>query len=136
MIKKTITYVDYNGTERTEDFFFNLNKAELMEMELGTKGGLAEQLQRIIDAQDTPEIIKVFKTLLLKAYGQKSPDGKRFIKTPEITAEFEQTEAYSELFMELATDDKKAADFVNGIVPKDISEEINKQNTAKFLETK
>lgn len=136
MIKKTITYVDYNGTERTEDFYFNLSKAELMEMEMGTKGGLTEELQRIINAQDTPEIIKVFKGLLLKSYGQKSPDGKRFIKSAELSEEFEQTEAYSHLFMELATDDKKASDFVNGIMPSDISAEVAKQQTAEFVANK
>ena len=136
MIKKTITYVDYNGTERTEDFYFNLSKAELMEMEMGTKGGLTEELQRIINAQDTPEIIKVFKGLLLKSYGQKSPDGKRFIKSEELSEEFEQTEAYSQLFMELATDDKKASDFVNGIIPSDISAEVAKQQTAEFVANK
>lgn len=136
MIKKTITYVDYNGAERTEDFYFNLSKAELMEMEMGTKGGLTEELQRIINAQDTPEIIKVFKGLLLKSYGQKSPDGKRFIKSEELSEEFEQTEAYSQLFMELATDDKKASDFVNGIIPSDISAEVAKQQTAEFVANK
>ena len=136
MIKKTITYVDYNGTERTEDFYFNLSKAELMEMEMGTKGGLTEELQRIINAQDTPEIIKVFKGLLLKSYGQKSPDGKRFIKSAELSEEFEQTEAYSQLFMELATDDKQASDFVNGIIPSDISAEVAKQQTAEFVANK
>lgn len=136
MIKKTITYVDYNGTERSEDFYFNLSKAELMEMEMGTKGGLTEELQRIINAQDTPEIIKVFKGLLLKSYGQKSPDGKRFIKSAELSEEFEQTEAYSQLFMELATDDKKASDFVNGIMPSDISAEVAKQQTAEFVANK
>lgn len=136
MIKKTITYVDYNGTERSEDFYFNLSKAELMEMEMGTKGGLTEELQRIINAQDTPEIIKVFKGLLLKSYGQKSPDGKRFIKSAELSEEFEQTEAYSQLFMELATDDKKASDFVNGIMPSDISAGVAKQQTAEFVANK
>lgn len=117
MLKKKITYTDYNGTERTEDFYFNLTKAEIMEMELGTSGGLAEMIQRIVDAQDAPSIIKVFKDLILKAYGEKSPDGKRFIKSKEISDAFSQTEAYSQLFMELATDADAAAEFVNGIVP-------------------
>lgn len=117
MLKKKITYTDYNGTERTEDFYFNLTKAEIMEMELGTSGGLAEMIQRIVDAQDAPSIIKVFKDLILKAYGEKSPDGKRFIKSTEISESFSQTEAYSQLFMELATDSVAAAEFVNGIMP-------------------
>lgn len=124
MLKKTITYTDYNGTERTEDFYFNLSKAEVMEMEMSTTGGLAEMIQRIVAAQDAPAIIKIFKDLVLKAYGQKSPDGKRFIKSEELRSEFEQTEAYSQLFMELATDADAAAKFVNGIVPGDMSKKV------------
>ena len=126
MLKKTITYTDYNGTERTEDFYFNLTKAEIMEMEMGTTGGLAEMIQRIVQAQDHPAILKVFKDLVLKAYGEKSPDGKRFIKNDAITEEFSQTEAYSILFMELATDADAAAAFVNGIVPADMSKQSAK----------
>ena len=123
MLKKTITYLDYNGNQRTEDFYFNLSKAEIMEMEMGTTGGLAEMISRIVAAQDAPAIIKIFKDLVLKAYGVKSADGKRFIKSDEIAAEFAQTEAYSELFMELATDADSAAKFVNGIVPADVSKQ-------------
>lgn len=120
MLKKTITYTDYNDVERKEDFYFNLSKAEIMEMELGTEGGLAEMIQKIVDTQDVPKIIKIFKDLVLKAYGEKSADGKRFIKNDEIREGFAQTEAYSELFMELATNADSAAAFVNGIIPKDI----------------
>lgn len=121
MLKKTITYKDYNGTERTEDFYFNLSKAELMEMEMGTSGGLAEMIQKIVAAQDSPAIIKIFKDLVLKAYGEKSADGRRFEKSEKLSTEFSQTEAYSILFMELATDADAAAKFVNGIVPTDIN---------------
>ena len=117
MLKKTITYVDYNGIERTEDHYFNLNKAEIMELELSTTGGLAEMIKKIVAAQDAPAIIKVFKDLILKAYGEKSADGKRFIKSPELSIAFSQTEAYSQLFMELATNADEAAKFINGIVP-------------------
>lgn len=117
MLKKTITYTDYNDVERTEDFFFNLSKAEIMEMEMSTAGGFAESIQRIVAAQDAPAIIQTFKDLILKAYGIKSPDGKRFIKNQALRDEFEQTEAYSILFMELATDADKASEFVNGITP-------------------
>ena len=117
MIKETITYVDYNDIERTEDFFFNLTKAELMEMEMSTSGGLVEMVNRIVAAQDAPAIIKVFKELILKAYGVKSPDGKRFEKSDKLRTEFEQTEAYSQLFMKLATDADAASKFVNGIIP-------------------
>ena len=120
MLTKKITYVDYNGTERTEDFYFNLTEAEVMEMELSTTGGLAEMITRIVEAQDIPAIIKIFKEIILKAYGEKSADGKRFIKSEEISAGFSQTEAFSKLFMELATDDKAAADFINGITPSNV----------------
>lgn len=111
------TYTDFNGVERTEDFYFNLTQAEIMEMELGTNGGLAEMIQQVVDAQDAPSIIKIFKDLVLKAYGEKSADGKRIIKDEEISKAYSQTTAYSDLFVELATDAEKAAAFVNGIVP-------------------
>ena len=127
MLKKTITYTDYNNVERTEDFYFNLTKAEVMEMEMSTSGGMAEMIQRIIAAQDSPAIIKIFKELVLKAYGQKSPDGKRFIKSDEISTAFAQTEAYSNLFMELATDSDAAAKFVNGIIPADVAQQAASQ---------
>ena len=117
MLKKTITYTDYNGAERKEDFYFNLTKAEIMEMEMSISGGLTEMINRIVAAQDAPAIVKIFKQLVLKAYGIKSPDGKRFIKSEELATEFAQTEAYSQLFMELATDADAASAFVNGIVP-------------------
>ena len=117
MLKKTITYIDYNGTERKEDFYFNLSKAEIMEMEMGTTGGMVEMINKIVAAQDAPAIIDMFKKMILKAYGEKSADGKRFIKSKEISEAFSQTEAYSQLFMELATDADAASKFVNGIVP-------------------
>lgn len=137
MLKKTITYTDYNGVERTEDFYFYLSKADLMEMEMGTTGGFAEMIQKVVNAQDAPAIIKIFKDLILKAYGEKSADGKRFIKNDEIRDAFSQTEAYSQLFMELATDSDAAAKFVNGIMPADVSEKIqNNAETNKFLASK
>ena len=117
MLKKTITYTNYNGVEVTEDFYFNLSKAEVMEMELSKDGGLAEQLQRIIDAQDAPAIIKEFKDFVLKSYGEKSPDGKRFMKNDEIRDNFAATEAYSIIFMEIATNTDAATSFVNGVIP-------------------
>ena len=128
MLKKTITYTDYNGLKRTEDFYFNLSKAEVMEMELSTTGGLAEMIKRIVAAQDQPAIIKIFKDLILKAYGEKSADGKRFVKSDELAIAFSQTEAYSILFMELATDADAAAKFVNGIVPADATKQLAAAN--------
>ena len=120
MLKLTETYTDFNGVERTEDFHFNLTKAEVMEMEMSTTGGMAEMIQRIVASQDAPAIIKIFKDLVLKSYGQKSPDGRRFIKSDELREDFASTEAYSQIFMRLATDADAAAKFVNGIMPQDL----------------
>lgn len=117
MIKKTISYLDYNQTKRTEDFYFNLTQAELIEMEYTTTGGLSVMIDKLISAIDLPAIIKIMKELVLKSYGEKSPDGRRFIKSPELSEAFSQTEAYSKLFMELATDSNAASDFINGIMP-------------------
>ena len=113
----TVTYTDYNGVERTEDFYFNLSKAEVTEMELSVDGGLAQMLENIVNSKDNKEIIRTFKQIVLKAYGEKSPDGRRFIKSKELSDAFSQTEAYSEIFMELALDDKAATEFINGILP-------------------
>ena len=127
MLKKIITYTAYNGVDRTEPFYFNLSKAELMEMELGVTGGMTEMLDKIIAAKDAPSLMKTFKEMIMKAYGVKSDDGKRLIKSEELSIAFTQTEAYSVLFMELITDDKAAADFVNGIIPNEIQAEVAAQ---------
>lgn len=127
MLKKIITYTDYNNVERTEPFYFNLSKAELMEMELGVTGGMTEMLDKIIAAKDAPSLMKTFKEMIMKSYGIKSDDGKRLIKSEELSIAFTQTEAYSVLFMELITDDKAAADFVNGIIPNEIQAEVAAQ---------
>ena len=119
MLKKVIKYTDYNGVEREEEFYFNLTAAEITEMELSEQGGLSQLITKITNAKDTPSLVKMFKGLILKSYGIKSADGKRFIKSEEISTEFSQTEAYSMLFMELATDEKAASAFVNGIVPQE-----------------
>lgn len=123
MLKETITYADYNGVNRTEDFYFNLSKSEIMEMELGTTGGFAEMIQKVISAKDSTMIIKIFKDLVLKSYGEKSADGKRFMKSDEISAAFSQTEAYDQIFMKLATDTDAAIMFVNGIMPSDLQKD-------------
>jgi len=119
MLKKTIKYRDFDGNERDEDFYFNLSKAEVMVLEMGVAGGMAAMLKGIIRSQDSKQIIEKFKEIILMSYGEKSPDGKRFIKSPELSKAFEETEAYSELFVELATNAEAAADFVNGIIPKE-----------------
>lgn len=121
MLKKTITYTDYNGLERTEDFYFNISEAELAEMELGTTGGYGEMLKLIVATHDVPALAKIFKELVLKAYGVKSADGRQFIKSEQLSTEFSQTEAYVKLYMEMARDANKAADFVNAIIPSHMS---------------
>lgn len=118
MIKWPITYTDYNGEEQTEDFYFNLNKAEIMGMNFDANGAYAQYLQRIVDKRDGKLIGEEFKRLILMSYGVKSDDGRRFIKSQELRDEFEQTEAYSELFMTLATDPAQCEKFVQGIMPK------------------
>lgn len=125
MIKKTITYTDFNGGERTEDFYFHLTKAEITKMEMSVNGGMAERIQRIVSAQDQPAIIEVFEDLIKKSYGVKTPDGRGFVKRKEDLEAFMATEAYSQLFMELATDSDAASKFVNGIIPADLSKQIS-----------
>lgn len=128
MYKKTITYTDYDGNERTEDFYFHLNKAELFEYEFLTNGGTSTLINKIISEKDQPRLVKLFKELILMSYGEKSLDGKRFVKNKELTDAFTQTEAYSNLFMELAVDEKSAAEFVNGIMPAEFVEAANKSD--------
>ena len=124
MLKKTVTYVDYNGVERTEDFYFNFSKAELMEMELSTVGGFSERVKKIIDAKDQPSLIRLIKDFVLDAHGVKSEDGRRFMKNEDIKAAFVENPAYSVIFMELATNADEAAKFVNGVAPADIADKI------------
>lgn len=126
MLKKTITYEDFNEEQVSEDFFFHLSKAELVELELSHEGGLSESLQRIIDAEDGRGIVAEFKNIILTAYGKRSTDGKRFIKNQQIREEFESTEAYSALFMELITDTDAAIEFINGVIPQGMAEEAAK----------
>ena len=128
MLKKTVTYEDFNEVERTEDFYFHFTEAELTDMNLDENGGLAEKLQKIIDSKDVKQIKDYFKWIVLKAYGEKSDDGRRFMKSEEISKAFEQTQAYSDIWMELATDEKAASYFVNGIMTKKLMTEMEKQN--------
>lgn len=132
MLKKTIKYEDFNGDAREEEFFFNLTEAELMEMELSSNG-LSSKLQKVVEAQDSGEIIKIVKNLILKSYGVKSEDGRRFIKNDDIVSEFESSAAFSELLMELVTDDEKASAFISGIIPAKLQAEIEKENKSNVV---
>lgn len=129
MLKKVITYTDYNGVERKETFYFNLTKSELMK-KFGTGDGTVETLQNIVDAKNGRAIMDNFEKLILSAYGEKDADGIHFHKSEAISAAFASTPAYDILFMELVHDDKAAADFVNGILPADIVAEAKAQLAA------
>lgn len=117
MLKKTITYTDYDGNSRTEDFWFNLSKAEIIRLEFSESGGMEKLLNKMIAEQDSKKLMNMFETLILTAYGEKSGDGKRFIKSEELSTAFKQTEAYSELIVELLSDEKAASEFVNKMMP-------------------
>jgi predicted CopG family antitoxin len=132
MLKKTMTYTDYNGVSRTGDFYFNLSKAELIEMSYSVEGGLDEYIRKIIDENDYSKLLSYFKKLVKMSYGEKTTDGKRFIKSEELTEAFTQTEAFSDLFVELATNAESALEFIRGIIPADISSEVEK--TAEYKE--
>lgn len=124
MLKKTITYTDYNDNPRTEDFYFNLTKVELMRMEATIQGGLSKKLERVSKAKDAAAIMEVMEDLIRKSYGIKTADGG-FVKRQEYVDEFVSTDAYSELFMELVTDADKASEFVKGILPANLSKSVN-----------
>lgn len=121
MLKKTIVYHDYDGNERSENFYFNLSKAEVMEMEFSFTGGMTNVIEQMVNTQDTARIMELFKKIIMAAYGEKSADGKRFMKIgPDgrrLAEGFVETEAYSELFMELVSDPKKFADFITAVIP-------------------
>ena len=119
MHKETITYVDFNGTERTEDHYFNLGKTEITELEVSMPGGLAEYLMGIVNAKNVPEIMASFKKIILSAYGIKSADGRRLEKGEEISKAFTESPAYDVLFQRLflSGDVNAASDFINAIIP-------------------
>ena len=131
MYKKTMTYTDFNGTKRTEDNYFHLTEAELMKMEMGVRGGYTEYVKRIIDAQDTPSLIKIFEDLIQLSYGVKDLDGRGFRKSKEALEDFMSTPMYSDLFMELATDEKAASDFINGVIPADLAKKLEEKRLAE-----
>ncbi len=132
MYKKTITYTDYNDVEQTEDFYFNLNKAELMRIQLQNNGTLQAKLERLINTRETSEIAQIFQDIIDMSYGVKSDDGKRFIKNQEVLDAFKQTEAYSELYVELTTNTDAAVEFITGIIPAKIAEQLDKEELDKI----
>lgn len=132
MYKITETYTDYDDNTRTEDFYFNYSQAELADMQFSVPGGLAGMIDKIIKTNDTPELVKLFRELIQKAYGEKSNDGRRFMKSPELTKEFTETEAYSQIYIRLATDANAAKDFINHVIPKDMRDKMQ-QNSSNVV---
>lgn len=126
MLREEITYEDFNGDQVTDVFYFNLTQSELLDMEVSATGGLDAMVNRIVEARDAKSLLEVFKELVLKAYGVKSEDGKRFIKNDELRKEFVQSAAYDKLFVELATDDRKAIAWLSGVLPKGMAGDIEK----------
>jgi hypothetical protein len=126
VLKKTITYKNFNDEEVSEDFYFHLSQSDLVELEMSHSGGLSTSMQRIIAAEDNDSLIKEFKIIILKAYGKRSDDGRRFIKNQALREEFESTGAYSALFMELITNTDAAIEFTNGVIPTGMAEEAAK----------
>lgn len=124
MIKKTITFEDFNGNQITEDFYFNLTVDEILSMEYSEKGGLSEHVKSIIASNDNAQIYLKFKDIILAAYGEKSEDGLRFVKNDKIKEEFSQTNAFSELLFNFMKNPDEAATFVNALVPQDKISEL------------
>lgn len=133
MLKITKTYEDWNGMERTEDFYFNLSEAEITELQIGTVGGFAETIEKIINAKEQSGLIKIFKDLVLMSYGEKTADGRHFRKNDEVKNGFVDNPAYSIIFMELVSDAKKAAEFINGIMPKSIDKAELQKKTNELM---
>ena len=130
MRKETITYTDYNNVTRTEDFFFNLNEAELTALQYGVDGGMKEMLERIVKSKDNKQIMACFRELIAKSYGEKSPDGRRFVKSKELSEAFMQTEAYNELMLRFMTDANYSAEFINDVLA-DVTKRTEERNSKK-----
>ena len=136
MYKITETYTDYDDNQRTEDFYFNYSEAELTDLQFSVSGGLAGMIDKIIKTNDMPKLVELFRELIQKAYGEKSNDGRRFIKSPELTKEFTETVAYSQIYMRLATDSKAAQEFINKVVPKSMKDKMQQANQKNVVPMK
>ena len=136
MYKITETYTDYDDNQRTEDFYFNYSEAEIADLQFSVPGGLAGMIDKIIKTNDMPKLVELFRELIQKAYGEKSNDGRRFMKSPELTKEFTETVAYSQIYMRLATDSKAAQEFINKVVPKSMKDKMQQANQQNVVPMK
>lgn len=131
MLKKTITYTDYNGKEQTEDCYFHLNRVELMDIALDLPDDIVdssadgEVRAHLIDKLGNKGMFEFIKTVVTKSYGVKSTDGRRFIKSAELSDEFTQTPMFDKIMTEFATDDKAAANFIKAVIPGDAAKEVS-----------
>lgn len=130
MVKETIKYIGFDDQEREEDFYFNLNKTELMEAELSVPGGLSVAFEKAMKAKNVAAVVFMFRDLLWRAYGEKTADGRGFHKSPQLTQAFVETPAYDKLFMELVTSEDKARVFLDNLMPKDLLAEAKKNAPA------
>ena len=130
MLKREINYEDFNGNQSTDICYFNISKPELMELEVSYSEGFGTLLQNIVDTKDNKELVRRFKEIILMSYGQKSDDGKRFVKSDELCLEFSQTAAFQSLFMELASNENAAVEFLTGVLPRDMRNDIEKASIA------
>ena len=128
MLKRIITYEDFDGNSISEEFYFNLTKPEMLELDASYKPGIGETFKKALQEEDREALLNIFKDLILRSYGVRSADGKRFIKEPELTKEFTQTNAYATLYMELLQSSDLASDFFIGISPSDIAEQLKKED--------
>ena len=135
MLKKTMTFTDYEGNERTEDHYFNLTKSECLKMEMSTNGGMTKLITKLIQTQNMPEVMKIFENILAQSYGEKSLDGRQFVKSPELSIAFSQTPAYDQLFFTLCTDADEAAKFINAIIPNDAVQAAQPGNNVVSMAT-
>lgn len=120
MLSKTLTYTNYSGVEVTETFYFNLTKAELTLWETSEDGGVSSRLKRMVDSKDGKTIMATFYDVMMRSYGEKSDDGRRFIKSPELSKAFSETVAFDIIFSEMMADPEKALDFVQKVLPPDL----------------
>lgn len=134
MLVKAIKYTDYNGDEKVKNFYFNLTKTELAKMNLTAEGGMKETIKAMINESDNKKIVDLFEQIVLGAYGEKSPDGESFLKSDEIRARFQCHPAYDALFMELLEGGEKSiGDFINAVVPQDISSKITAEDREQIM---
>ena len=131
MYKKTMKTIDFGGTKRVEDYYFNLTAAELMEMQLSTEGGFKEMIERIVNAQNQTEMTELFKKMICKSYGVLSPDGRKFIKNQAVLDDFLATQAYSDLYMEMLTNTDAATEFFNNVIPQDLEKKAAAAQSAQ-----